>query len=192
VYLLFDWLTDRLVILMGVRPCLRTAATIEPIVHPQGGTWTWRAMVVMMMLAGRNSWLVHQNSLAVLLPAEISGTSRRNGRKSENFAYQHLKYQKGSLTCRKILRHGTSGFTSHPKEGVLRIFIAFENPSPRPGLKPRPLRSGPSTLTTTPPRRRISCLLCTEFECTPPFVCLLGMSRCCRTNKPHKLQDKFT
>jgi hypothetical protein len=30
------------------------------------------------------------------------------------------------LTCRKILRHGTSGFTSHPKESVLRIFIALK------------------------------------------------------------------
>jgi hypothetical protein len=27
----------------------------------------------------------------------------------------------GSLSCRKA-RHGTHGFTSHPKEGVLRIF----------------------------------------------------------------------
>jgi hypothetical protein len=32
-----------------------------------------------------------------------------------------------SLTSRKILRHETSGFTSHPKEGVVRIFIAFKN-----------------------------------------------------------------
>jgi hypothetical protein len=31
------------------------------------------------------------------------------------FAYQYLKYLKGSLTRRKILRHGTSGFASHPK-----------------------------------------------------------------------------
>jgi hypothetical protein len=29
----------------------------------------------------------------------------------------------GSLTCHKILRHGADGFTSLPKEGVLRIFI---------------------------------------------------------------------
>jgi hypothetical protein len=33
----------------------------------------------------------------------------------------------------QILRHGTSGFTSHPKEGVLRICIALKNPSPWPG-----------------------------------------------------------
>jgi hypothetical protein len=67
-------------------------------------------------------------ALAVL-PPETSGISRRNGRRSDNFAYQYLKYLNGSLTCRKVLRHGTSGFTSHPKEGVLRIFIALKNPS---------------------------------------------------------------
>jgi hypothetical protein len=36
-----DWLTD------GVRLCLRTAATNEPIVHPPCGMWTWRTMVMM-------------------------------------------------------------------------------------------------------------------------------------------------
>jgi hypothetical protein len=82
-----------------------------------------RETVVMTMPAGDNSWLVHQSSLEVP-PTETSGASRRNGRRSENFAYQYLKYLKGSLTCRKILRHGTSGFTSHAKECVLRIFIA--------------------------------------------------------------------
>jgi hypothetical protein len=63
-----------------------------------------------------------------VLPAETSGTIRRNGRRSENFAYQYLKYLKGSLTCRKILQRGTSGFTSHPKEGVLLSFITVKNP----------------------------------------------------------------
>jgi hypothetical protein len=29
---------------------------------------------------------------------------------------------KGSLTCREILRHETDGFTSHPKEVMLRIY----------------------------------------------------------------------
>jgi hypothetical protein len=79
-------------------------------------------MMKMMMPAGNKSLLVHQSSLSVL-SAETSGESRRNGRRSENFVYRYLKYLKGSLTCRKILRHGTSGFTSHTKEGVLRIFI---------------------------------------------------------------------
>jgi hypothetical protein len=40
------------------------------------------------------------------------------------------------LTCRKILRHGTSGFTSHPKEDVLRIFIVLKNQSPWSGSNP--------------------------------------------------------
>jgi hypothetical protein len=39
------------------------------------------------------------------------------------------------------------------KEGVLRIFIALKNPSPQPGLNPRPLDPVASTLITTPARR---------------------------------------
>jgi hypothetical protein len=84
--------------------------------------WAWRAMV-MMKPSGDNSWLVHQISLAVL-PAETSGASRRNGRKSENFAYQYLKYLKGSLTCCKILRHGTTGFTSLRR----KVYCGFLSP----------------------------------------------------------------
>jgi hypothetical protein len=109
-----------------------------------------------VMPAGDNSILVRQSSLAVL-PAETSGASRRNGRRSEDFSYQYLKYHEGFLTCCKILRHGTSGFTFHAKEGVLRIFIALKSPSPRSGLNPRSLGPVASTLTTTPPRRRPKC-----------------------------------
>jgi hypothetical protein len=57
------------------------------------------------------------------------------------------------LTYRKLLRHWTSGFTSHPMEGVLRNFITLKNPSSRQGLNPRPLGPVASTLTATPPRR---------------------------------------
>jgi hypothetical protein len=49
---------------------------------------------------------------------------------------------------------GPSRFTSHPKEGVLRIFFALKNPSPWPRSNPQPLGAAASTLTTTPPRRR--------------------------------------
>jgi hypothetical protein len=79
--------------MMMMRLCLRTA----PIVHPPGDMWAWRAramMMIMMMSAEDNSWLVHQRSLAVLL-AETSGRSRRNGEKSENFVCQYLKHLKG-------------------------------------------------------------------------------------------------
>jgi hypothetical protein len=121
-WLLFDWLND----FDGVTLCLRTAVTNGPIVHLPGDTWAWRAMM-MIMPAGDNSWLVHQSSVAVL-PAETSGTSRRNERRTVNFAYQeaYLKCLKGSLTFHKILRIGTSSFTSHAKEGVLRILSTLK------------------------------------------------------------------
>jgi hypothetical protein len=53
----------------------------------------------------------------------------------------------------KILRHGTSGFTSHLKDGVLWIFIALKNPLPWSGLNLQPFGPVASTLTTTPPRQ---------------------------------------
>jgi hypothetical protein len=143
-----------MIISMGWVLRLRSAATNVLIVHPPGDVWAWTSHGDDDDDAGwGNSWLVHQNSLAVI-PAEIFGASRRHGRRSENFAYQYLKYLKGFLTCHKILRHGTSGFTSHPKEGVLRIFIAIKNPSRLPGLNTRPLGPVASTLTTTPHRQR--------------------------------------
>jgi hypothetical protein len=83
----------------GVRLCLGTAATNGPIVHPQGDIRTWRAMTMMMMPLGENSWLVHQSSLAVI-PVETFGASRRNGRRIENFVSQYLKYLKGSYTVK--------------------------------------------------------------------------------------------
>jgi hypothetical protein len=75
--------------------------------------------------------------------------SKRNGQMSENFAYQYLRYLKGSLTYLEILRHGTSVFTSHLKEGVLWIFIALKNPLPQPGFNLQPLGPVAITLTTT-------------------------------------------
>jgi hypothetical protein len=89
-----------------------------------------------------------------LVSRYISGASRRMGEGNENLFYSSPWYFKRFLTCCKILRHGISVFTSHPKEGALRIFIALKNSSPWPGLKPRPLGPVASTLTTTPPRRQ--------------------------------------
>jgi hypothetical protein len=42
----------------------------------------------------------------------------------------------GPLACHKILRHEAYGFTSPPKEVVLRIFIALKNPSLTAGFEP--------------------------------------------------------
>jgi hypothetical protein len=155
VLLQLYWLIDY----DGVRLTSQNCSHHWPIVHPPGEC-EWRA-VVMMMPAGENS-LVYQ-SLLVVLPAEISGASSRSGRRNENLRIQYLWYVKGSSTCRKILRHGTSGFTSNLKEGVLWIFITLKNPSPHPGLNPRPLGPVASTLTTIPPRRLIAVHLCEIF-----------------------------
>jgi hypothetical protein len=115
----------------------------------------------MMMPAVENSWLVHQSSLAIL-PAQSSG--RRNGRKRRDFTLKAFPLNsKVIFICRKILRHGASNFISHPKDGVMRIFIALQYSSPRPGLNPRPLGSSASTLTTTPTRRLTNNILITYF-----------------------------
>jgi hypothetical protein len=50
--------------------------------------------------------------------------------------------------CLKILRHGADGFTSPPKEIVLRVFIALKNPS---GLNPLTVGPMANTLTTRSP-----------------------------------------
>jgi hypothetical protein len=84
---------------------------------------------------------------------DISRASGRVGEGNENLVYPSRGTSKRSFTCHKILRHGTYSFTSHPKEGVLRIFIALKNPLPWPGSNPQPLGPVASTLTTTPPRR---------------------------------------
>ena len=43
------------------------------------------------------------------------------------------------------LRHGTNGFTSLPKEGVLRIFFALKNPTASAGFEPANLGAGTVT-----------------------------------------------
>jgi hypothetical protein len=59
-----------------------------------------------------------------------------------NFAYEYLfSCLLDSLTCRKILRHGTDGFTSPATEVVVRIVIAIKNPSPSDGFGPANLGS---------------------------------------------------
>ena len=50
------------------------------------------------------------------------------------------------------LRHGTDGFTSPPKEGVLRIFSPLKIRWLRPGLNPWTWVPKASTLTPRPPK----------------------------------------
>jgi hypothetical protein len=64
-----------------------------------------------------------------------------------------LTLRRDFLTCHKILRHGAGGFTSRPKEVVLRIFIAFKSPSLSAGLESVNLVSNGKYAKAT----RISC-----------------------------------
>ena len=72
------------------------------------------------------------------------------------------------------LLHGTNGFTSLPKEGVLRIFSPWKIRRLRPGLNPRtwvtkantlPLdhRSRSSLLVTS--KQNLSNAMCSHFKC---------------------------
>jgi hypothetical protein len=143
LHLIWSWLTSYV---DGVRR-FKTAATNGTILRPTGDMWAWMDMVVMIMMMP--VWQTHDSFTRALWQQKHLGASRRNER-NENFAYQHLRCVNGFLTRRKILRHWASGFTSHPKEGVLRIFIALKPPSHRPGFNPRPL--GPVAATTQPRR----------------------------------------
>jgi hypothetical protein len=113
---------------MGFDLRLTTAASNGPIVHPPGNARAWIAKA-MAVSTGK----------LLTRPPELSGNSAsrdiwdRVGGMGEgvSFACQYLRYVNGPLTCRKILQHGASGFASHPKEGVLRIFIALTNQSHR-------------------------------------------------------------
>jgi hypothetical protein len=69
-----------------------------------------------------------------LTNSHLVGKLEELTKKIMNLAYEYLiRISKGFLTCHKILRHGVFGFTSPPKEGVLRIFIALKNHRLRPG-----------------------------------------------------------
>ena len=50
------------------------------------------------------------------------------------------------------LRHGTNGFTSLPKEGVLRIFFSLKNPTASAGFEPANWGSKGQHATFRPPK----------------------------------------
>ena len=50
------------------------------------------------------------------------------------------------------LRHGTDGFTSFPKEGVLRIFFALKNPTASAAFEPANLGTKGQHATSRPPK----------------------------------------
>jgi hypothetical protein len=132
-----DWLIDY----DGVRLCLRTAATNGPIVHPpviceHGEPWWWCRLGI-----------TPDSSTTALWQSCLQRHLGQVGGMDEGVTILPISIWNTCLICRKILRRGTSGFTSNQKESVLRIL------SPRQGLNPRPLGPVASTLTTTSPGR---------------------------------------
>jgi hypothetical protein len=79
-----------------------------------------------MVSTGANSLTCLPERSGGPVSRDIYGASRRMDEGNENLVCPSPWDFKRSLTRRKILRHGTSGFTSHPKEGVSRIFIALK------------------------------------------------------------------
>jgi hypothetical protein len=111
----------------GVRLSLWILAIIGLILHHPRDIWTWRTMV-------RWYW---QSSLTIIQGKSSSSKAEKLCKEMVNLSLRSIFVYtpKRSLTCRKILRHGADGFTSPPKEGVLRIFIAVKNSSALAGIE---------------------------------------------------------
>jgi hypothetical protein len=77
----------------------------------------------------------HYYNVSVVLGfrAVSENTRCQNSRQHQHY---HFHISKGYLTRYKLLYHGADGFTSPPKEGVLRIFVAVKNQSPSDGFEP--------------------------------------------------------
>jgi len=71
---------------------------------------------------------------------------------SGNFAEMTTSTPLRDLLHVANLRHGTDGFTSPPKEGLLRIFSPLKIRRLRPGLKPANLGTKGQHATPRPPK----------------------------------------
>jgi hypothetical protein len=128
----------------------------EPIVHSRvTAMWTMVWWYWLGLIPNSSTRALWQPPVLSSGPVsrDISGASKKMGEENENLVYPSPWDFKSSLICHKILRHGNSGFTSHPKEGVLRIFIVLKSPLPSPASNSWPLGPVASIPTSTPPRR---------------------------------------
>ena len=71
---------------------------------------------------------------------------------SGNFAEMTTSTPFRNLLHAANLRHGNDGFTSPPKEGLLRIFFALKNPTASAGFEPANLGTKSQHVTPRPPK----------------------------------------
>jgi len=94
------------------------------------------------------SWLDVPNFATRPLHARVPSGGRWNcgWETSGDFAERMVSMPFRDLLHAVKLRHGTDGFTSPPKEGVLKIFFALKIQRLRPGVNPRTWVPKASTL----------------------------------------------
>ena len=79
-------------------------------------------------------WVVDLGFTTPLTSQVISVAFYSEREKTDKFCAEALISARGSITCLN-LRHGTHGFTSLPKEVILRIFTILKNPSTPAGFE---------------------------------------------------------
>jgi len=85
-------------------------------------------------------------------PAAEGGTLRGREMFRQIWPRMRLAPNSRDLLHAANLRHGTDGFTSPPKEGVLRIFFPFKNPTALAGFEPANLGTKDQHATSRPPK----------------------------------------
>ena len=105
-----------------------------------------RRLIVQTLVFSR-SYLHRQVPPPETLVVKGGTTGARNGRRILPENARLPRNIQESFLHAVNLRHGTNGFISLPKEGVLRIFFVLKIRRLRPGLNPRTWVPKASTLT---------------------------------------------
>jgi hypothetical protein len=131
----------------GARLRLWIAATNRSIVNFPSDIWAWRSMMD----------CYRQGKTLIRLPelsdnhtsSHLVAKQEELGEGNDKFGFRSFLVHtyKWFFTCRKILRHGTDGFASPPKEACGGFLSPLKTHHPRPGLNPRILGPMASTLT---------------------------------------------
>ena len=102
----------------------------------------------------------------------------------------YLKIPDFHVTFRDLLHavnlwHGKNGFTSLPKEGVLRIFFALKNPTASAGFEPANLGTKSQHATSRPPKPlSVTTPMSVQngLHCSVPTIVGFSKRNCCRAD----------